>query len=112
MDGDNIGRPVPLTWLDVDDVPVSLANQFVIQVEQDEFILTLGQMVPPLLLGTPEEKTDQLEQLDFVPVKPLARIAFTRARLRELVQLLEGSAELYDRQHEFRNRGMGGGGAT
>ena len=112
MDGDNIGRPVPLTWLDVEDVPVFFANQFVIQYEQDEFILTLGQMTPPLLLGTPEEQVDQLENLDFVPVKPLARIAFTRARLRELVQLLAGSGEMYDRDQEMRDQRMRGGDET
>ncbi len=111
MDEGNLERQVPLTWVDVDDVPVFFANQFIIQHHQDEFILTIGQMVPPPLIGTIEEREDQLEQLDFVPVKPLARIAFTRARLLELVQALAGNGEIYDRTQQVRDEQMRGGDA-
>lgn len=112
MDEANIERQIPLAWLDVDAVPIFLANQFVCQFNQDEFILTIGQMVPPAIVGTPEEQAEQVEQVDFVPVKPLARIAFTRARLFELVQVLEANREQYDRVRQQRNEQMGGGGST
>jgi len=110
MDEGNLERQVPLTWVDADDVPVFFANQFIIQHHQDEFILTVGQMVPPPLIGTLEEREDQLEQLDFVPVKPLARIAFTHARLVELVQALEGNREIYEQARQARDDQMRGGG--
>lgn len=111
MDEQPLEREVPLTWVDVDDVPVFFANQFIIQHNQDEFILTIGQMVPPPIVGPLEQREEQIEQIDFVAVKPLARIAFTYSRLMELGQALEGHREQYDRIQQWRDEQMGGGGA-
>lgn len=106
---ENEGRHVPLVWENLDSVPVLLANQFIIQHFQDEFILTIGQTVPPPLLGDEQERAAQLRELEGVPVKPLARIAFTRARLTELIQALAGNREIYDQIQQARDEEMGGG---
>jgi hypothetical protein len=106
---ENEQREIPLTWMNVEDVPVLFANQFIIQHNQDEFILTIGQMVPPALLGDEQQRAAQLQEIERVPVKPLARIAFTRARLVELVQALEGNREIYDHTQQARDDEMRGG---
>lgn len=99
------GIQIPLTWIGVEELPIHLANQFVCQFEQQEFILTFGQMSPPALLGgTEEERAEQAEQIDFVPVRPLARLAFTETRLRELVAVLEANLRNYE-QHQQELRG-------
>lgn len=86
---ENTQRDVPVVWENVEGLPVLFANQFIVQHFQDEFILTVGQMVPPALLGDEEQREAQLRELEQVTVRPLARIAFTRARLIEFVQALE-----------------------
>ncbi len=97
--------PIPITWIGVEEVPIYLANQFVCQFEQQEFILTLGQMSPPALLGeTEEERAEQAAQIDYVPVKPLARLGFTESRLRELIAVLEANLRNYE-QHQREIRG-------
>jgi hypothetical protein len=106
---ENAQREIPLTWMNVEDVPVLFANQFIIQHNQDEFILSIGQMVPPVLLGDEQQRAAQLQEIERVPVKPLARIAFTRARLIELVQALEGNREIYDQTQQARDEEMRGG---
>ncbi len=106
---ENTQRDVPLVWENVEGVPVLLANQFIIQHNQDEFILTIGQMVPPALLGDEQARIAQLQEIERVSVKPLARIAFTRARLIELVQALEGNREIYDQTQQARDEEMRGG---
>jgi hypothetical protein len=88
---------------------VLLANQFVIQHFQDEFILTIGQLVPPALLGDEQDRTAQLQEIEQVTVRPLARITLTRARLIELVQALEAQRERYDQVQQARDEQMGGG---
>lgn len=105
----NEQREIPLVWENMEGVPVLFANQFIIQHVQDEFILTVGQMVPPPLLGDEQERAAQLHQLEGVPVRTLARIAFTRARLTELVQALAGNREIYDQMRQARDEEMGGG---
>ena len=106
---ENEGRNVPLVWDNLDSVPVLFANQFIIQHYQDEFILTVGQMVLPPILGDEQAREAQLQEIERVSVKPLARIAFTRARLVELVAALEGQKEKYDRIQQARDEEMGGG---
>jgi hypothetical protein len=103
------GRLVPVVWENVDGVPVLLANQFIIQHFQDEFILTMGQMVPPTLLGAEEQREAQLRAIERVTVRPLARIAFTRARLTELIETLAAHRERYDREQQERDEQFGGG---
>jgi hypothetical protein len=106
---ENEGREVPVVWENLDSVPVFLANQFVVQHFQDEFILTIGQLVPPALLGDEQARTTQLQEIEQVTARPIARIAFTRARLIELVQALEAHREKYDRIQQARDEEMGGG---
>ncbi len=100
---------IPLAWIGAEELPIHLVNQFVCQFNQDEFILTLGQMTPPALIApTPEERLDQAEQISYVPIKPLARLGFTRQRLVELVATLQANIAQYDeyqRQQEPRMRG-------
>jgi hypothetical protein len=103
------GRQVPVVWENVDGVPVLLANQFIIQHFQDEFILTFGQMVPPTLLGDEQARAAQLQRIEQVTVRPLARMTFTRARLTELIETLAAHREKYDRERQERDEQFGGG---
>lgn len=98
MDEEPHGRAIPTTWIGAEDLPVLFVNTFVGQVQPQEkaFYLTIGQTVPPALLGTPEEQTEQLEQIAYVPVKPVARLAFTRSRLEELIAILRTNLDQYD----------------
>jgi hypothetical protein len=92
---------VPVVWVGAEDVPVLLANQFVAQVDKGEVFLTVGQLVPPAILGaTPEERRQQAENIQFVPVKPIARIAMTPTRLRELISVLEITMANHEKQEK------------
>ena len=106
---ENVSREVPIVWENLDGVPVFLANQFIIQHFQDEFILPVGQMVPPALLGDEQERATQLQRIEQVTVRPVARIAFTRARLTELIETLAAHREKYDREKQETDEQFGGG---
>jgi hypothetical protein len=93
------GIEVPVIWAGVEDVPILYANTFICQFDVASpggFILTAGQMTPPALIGTPEEVQEQAEQVSFVPVRAAARLAFTRAKLDELVAILQANREKFD----------------
>lgn len=89
---------VPVSWVGIDEPPILLVNQFLGQFQGDEFIITLGQLAPPILLGTDEEKLEEARRLSFIPVKVLARFGLTRARVEELIRVLQQTIENYENQ--------------
>lgn len=94
------GIQLRLLWRGLDESPLLYANQFVVQHEQDELILTIGQFQPPILLGEPEERLAQARQLGYLPVTVVARLAFTRERFQELSQALQLHLAKFDEAHQ------------
>ncbi len=88
---------VRMAWIGTEELPVLFANQFLFQVgPPGEVFITVGQVVPPAVIGSPQEQQQQLQALPFVPVKPVVRLGMSRARLRELITSLGQLAEVYD----------------
>jgi hypothetical protein len=88
---------VPVVWTDVDETPILFANQFVSQFQPGEFVLTFGQVSPPVLLGSEEERREQALRLRWIPIKAIARVGLTRARMEELIGVLRDNLENHDR---------------
>ena len=91
---------LPVTYLGLEDVPILFANQFVIQHEKNEFVLTVGQLQPPILLGSPEERKEQAKRLTYVPIRVVGRFGLTRQRLAELIEVLQSNLRTYDKKQE------------
>jgi hypothetical protein len=101
---------LPLSWVDVDEHAVLLANQFLVQtVAPNEFVVTVGQLVGPALIGSPEEQQEQAAEISFVPVKPVVRLNMTRNRVVELIQVLSLQVERHDAATQGMNS-LGGNG--
>ena len=79
------------------DVQVLFANSFNITFHDDGFILSVGQLVPPVLLGNEEEQREQLRELQTVPLHVLARFALTRQRVDQLIDVLVKNRESFDK---------------
>ena len=90
--------PIPVIYIGTEDVPILFGNQFVIQYQAGDHILTVGQFAPPILLGDVEAKREQARELTFVPVRVVARIGFSAARLKELVSLLQGHLARFEKE--------------
>ena len=91
---------LPVVYIGAEDEPILFANQFVIQHEKNEFVLTVGQLQPPILLGSPEERKEQAKKLTYVPIKVVARFGLTRQRLAELIEVLQTNLRNYDEKQE------------
>jgi hypothetical protein len=92
---------VPIVWIGAEELPVLFANQFVAQVEHGEVFLTVGQMTPPVILGaTEEERRAQAENVQYVPIKPVARLGMTPAKLRDLISVLQITLDNHEKQEE------------
>ena len=97
------GLNIAVTWEGIDDVPIFFVNQVLGQVgQQSEVILSFGQMAPPAILGeTQEERERQLRTLARLSIKPIARLALTRAGLEQLVGVLQQTLENYDKAQKL-----------
>ncbi|MDO8473305.1 MAG: hypothetical protein Q7T05_05750 [Dehalococcoidia bacterium] len=87
---------LPTVYVGLDDAKIVFGNAFVIQHLQNEFILTIGQLAPPILLGSPEEQLEQAKRLGYVPIRIMSRTAFTRDRMVELIAALQSQLKAYD----------------
>jgi hypothetical protein len=87
-------------WRGVEDSPILYANQFVLQTDQDEVILTLGQLVQPILIGDQEERLAQARELSHVSVKIIGRFSMTRERAGDFLNALRDHLAKYDAAHE------------
>jgi hypothetical protein len=65
-------------------------------------------MTMPPLLGTPEQQAAQLEQIAYVPIKPVVRLGFTRSRLEEIIGVLQQTISNYDQARRTMGRGEEG----
>lgn len=94
LEGEDQGFTVPLVWVDADDATVSFCNQVLFQqAGPDEYVLTLGHVVPPPILGTDEQRREQVRRVSFVPVKTLGRFSLTQQRVEELIGVLQTVVE-------------------
>lgn len=97
---------VPVAWVGTEELPVLYVNQFLgqIGVGADEVFLTIGQITPPPLIGTPEQQRAQASQIAYVPVNPVARLALTRPALENLIELLQQTLTNYDQTQAHRGK--------
>lgn len=94
------GTAVPVLWDGLEDANIAFVNQMIVQLgppgHEDEFIVTHGQLHPPVLLGSEVEKRARLESLPFVTVKVVSKIGIPVGRVRELRDLLDNMLRTYD----------------
>lgn len=87
---------IPVVYIGVEDAPILYSNQFAVQVEGNDFIVTAGQLTPPILVGSEEEQREQAKQLSYVPIRVVARLAINRERAAQLAALLGKQLQQYD----------------
>lgn len=96
---------IPVVWEGLENVPVVLVNNALGQVgQQDEIIVSFGQLTPPVLYGDLEQQRDQARQIERLAVRPVARLGLTRASLDDLIRILNRTRDNYDRSQEIKER--------
>lgn len=91
-------------WIGADDLPVHFANTFAITLGPNAIFLNLGSQVPPAIES--EEDLERLRTVGYLPVSPIARVAFSPQGLDGLIQGLQNARK----QHKAMLRTLGGEG--
>ena len=88
---------LPLQWQEFEDTPIFFSNHFLVQHQPNEFVLTLGQVTGPPVVGTPDQVRAQARDIGHVPIHTIARTGLTRDRLVELIGILHATLDEHDR---------------
>lgn len=88
---------LPIQWIQFEETPIFFSNHFLAQHQPNEFVLTFGQVTGPPVVGTPEQIREQARGLSRVPIQTLSRTGLTRARLVELIGILQATLQEHDR---------------
>jgi hypothetical protein len=85
-----------LDWPEI-DLPVLMVNAIGVQFNTEGIVLTLGQALPPLFGGPPEEQVKNLQQVGSVPVRPYGRFLLSERSVQELVVNLTAAVREHQR---------------
>lgn len=89
-------RDIPVVWVDSGQ-PVHFINAMMSQFQPNEFVLSFGQLVPPpIVAGTEQERLAQMQNVQFVPVNHVVKLAMTRDRVVEMIKMLQDNLENHD----------------
>jgi hypothetical protein len=81
------------------DIITRFANNFVVQHDAEQFYLSFFDVWMPMIIGETEEETRmQLDALEKIDAKCVARIVVSPEKLRELINLLENNLKNYEQK--------------
>src|SRR3972149_4039234 len=83
--------PLIISWRFPEGLSTRYANQMTVQITPTECVLSFFEILPPVLLGSPEENKKTLAEMGSIPANCVARIVVSRERIREFVKTLDKS---------------------
>lgn len=86
-------KAVRIAYVDPDRVPISYANNFYVNHNEHEFVLTLAEVAPPATLHMTDE---ELADLDHVEAVVTTRIAMSPSRFKEFVSIMSDNLATWD----------------
>lgn len=91
---------IPLVWTGAEDQTVEYANAFLSQIDNGGFVLTVGQIAPPIVLpGSPEEMEKQARSIPYIQCKTLHKFSLTPSKMRELVAILNENLDNFEKMN-------------
>jgi hypothetical protein len=83
-----------IRWMIPESITPQYATNFVVQRMQHEYLISFFQLLPPLLIGDPEQVLEMLKQNSTLEAKCIFQVMIAEDRLSELTALLESGAGL------------------
>ena len=88
MANPKIQKKVPIEWHVPEDIASQYANNMIVQHADNEFIVSFFETLPPLIVGSPEDIKTQLDAVEGVRSKCVARIIIAPEKMRDFIQAL------------------------
>ena len=88
-------KALPIVYEVPDDLGAQYATNLVIQHSNHEFVLSFFEIIPPVILGSPEERVAQLKDVTAVRARCLARIVVAAGRMQGFVEAMQENLSNY-----------------
>lgn len=83
------GRAIPSRFVVPANLPTHRVTRYVIQRGPfGEFVLSMFELRPPVILGDPEQRREQVEKIEYLDEVCVGRFVLPEGRLVELQELL------------------------
>lgn len=79
---------IPIEWHCSDKIESKYATNLIVQRAEHEFIISFFEILPPILLGPPEEQSAHLRELDSVRAECVARVIVAADKMPDFVRAL------------------------
>lgn len=90
----------PLEWHFPEDVKTGYATNFIVQHTDREFYLSFFDTPPPIILGTPEEREEQVKKMKSVRAQAVARVVISSDRMPQFIEVLQENWEKFQAKQE------------
>ncbi len=84
-----IEQEMPINWFVSERIETRYANNVVIQHSKNEFVISFFEILPPLLLGSPQEVQAQLQQMRTIHAECVARIVMSPESAQNFARALQ-----------------------
>ena len=88
------GYQIRVSWDIPQDMLLPSATHIIVQRDGPDFIINFFELRPPLLLGTEEQKLQQLKKIDSVHAKCVARLLISADRMPQFLKAFSDAQEL------------------
>lgn len=92
---DHEGVNVPLDFHIPKDIISRYATNMTIQPGENEFIISFFEVIPPMLLGTPEERARKIKSLKEVRAECVARVIVAADKLPSFIEAMQTNLGIY-----------------
>jgi len=80
-------RSLKIAWQEAG--VASFANNLLVQSDGNTFYLTFYQVIPPIMMGEPEELAAAMQSMETVPAVPVARVAVGYNQLATMLGVMK-----------------------
>jgi hypothetical protein len=84
---------VEMNYRTPDSMRLAYANQLIVQHDENTFFLSYLEALPPVLMGTVEERMSQLKSLGSLAAHCVAKIAIPVNQMEKIVEVLTGNLQ-------------------
>jgi len=88
-------KDLPIKWHIPDNLITRYSNNVVIQSNGAEFILSFFEVIPPILIGSPDDIQVNLEGVDSIPATCVARVVVSIAQVQAIIDTLQNNLNAF-----------------
>jgi len=88
-------KQIKLNWVYPQDLETHFVTNMVVQHQEDHFIISFFETWPPAITGNVDERHKQLESINEVDAKCVARIVVTPEKMRDFLNAFQENVEKF-----------------